>query len=64
VSKERARYTEADIARILKAAAKARIDVRVKIATDGSITIATGIPGELNGDLANPWDEVLHEPAE
>jgi hypothetical protein len=33
--------------------------VCVKIAPDGSITIATGMPGELNGDAANPWDEAI-----
>lgn len=40
-------------------AAKAQVDVCVKIAPDGSITIATGMPGELNGDAANPWDEAI-----
>ena len=44
--------------------AKAGVDVCVKIAADGSITIATGMPGELNGDAANPWDEVLNDTAE
>jgi hypothetical protein len=60
----RAKFTESDLARIFKAAAKAHVDVRVKIATDGTITIATGIPGELNGDAANPWDEVMHDTPE
>ena len=41
MSKTPARFTEADISRIFKAAAKAHIDVRVKIALDGSILIAT-----------------------
>jgi hypothetical protein len=40
-------------------AAKAQVDVCVKIAPDGSITIAIGMPGELNGDAANPWDEAI-----
>jgi hypothetical protein len=64
MSKGRARFTESEIIRILKAAAKAKVDVRVKIAPDGSITIAPGMPGELNGDAANPWDEVLNGAAE
>jgi hypothetical protein len=64
MSRARARYTEAEVTRILKAAAKAHVDVCVKIATDGSITIATGMPGEPNSDGANPWDEVLHDAAE
>ncbi len=64
MSKRRARFTESEITRIFKAAAKANLDVRVQIAPDGSITIAPGTPGELNGDAANPWDEVLHGAAE
>jgi hypothetical protein len=64
MSRGRAKFTESDLARIFKAAAKAHVDVRVKIATDGTITIATGIPGELNGDAANPWDEVMHDTPE
>jgi hypothetical protein len=64
MSRGRAKFTETELARIFKAAAKAHIDVRVKIATDGTITIATGMPGELNGDAANPWDEFLHDAAE
>lgn len=64
VSRARAKFTELDLARIFRAAAKARVEVCVKIAPDGSITIATGMPGELNGDIANPWDEVLNGTAE
>ena len=64
MSRGRAKFTESDLARIFKAAAKAHVDVRVKIATDGTITIATGVQRELNGDVANPWDEVLHDAAE
>jgi hypothetical protein len=64
MSKRRARFIEAEITRILKAAAKAKVDVRVKIAPDGSITITPGMPGELNGDAVNPWDEVLGDAAE
>lgn len=64
MSRGRARFTESDLARIFKAATKARVDVCVKIAPDGSITIAIGMPGELNGDAVNPWDEALHDAAE
>jgi hypothetical protein len=64
MSRGRTRFTESDLARIFKAAAKAHVDVRVKIATDGTIMIATGVLGELNGDVANPWDEVLHDASE
>ena len=64
MSRGRAKFTEADLARIFRAASKTKVDVCVKIAADGSITIATGMPGELKGDVANPWDEVLHDAAE
>lgn len=45
MSRGRARFTQSDLARIFKAAAKAHVDVRVKITADGTITIATGMPG-------------------
>jgi hypothetical protein len=64
MSRGRAKFTQSDLTRIFKAAAKANVDVCIKIATDGSITIANGMPGELNGDAANPWDEVLNDAAE
>jgi hypothetical protein len=60
MSKGRARYTESDIARILKAAAKAHVDVRVKIDTDGSILIATRKSNELHASAhINEWDEIF-----
>jgi hypothetical protein len=62
MSKGRARFKQAEITRILKAAAKAKMCV--KIDTDGIITIVPGVPGELNGDAVNPWDEVLDDAAE
>jgi hypothetical protein len=58
MSKGRARYTESDIVRILKAAAKARVDVRVTIDTDGSIMIATRKSNDA-GAHSNEWDEVF-----
>ncbi len=64
MSKTRARFKEAEITRILNAAAKAKVDVRIKIAPDGSITIAPGMPDERNGDAVNPWDEVLDDATE
>jgi hypothetical protein len=64
MSKGRAKFTETELARIFKAAAKARVEVCVKIAPDGTITIAAGMPGETNGDAANPWDGVLDDEAE
>ena len=64
MSRGRARFKQGEITRILKAAAKAKVDVRVEIAPDGKITIAPGKPGALNGDAVNPWDEVLDDAAE
>jgi hypothetical protein len=58
MSKGRARYTESDIARILRAAAKAHVDVRVKIGSDGSIIIATRKSNDA-GAHNNEWDEVF-----
>jgi hypothetical protein len=60
MSKRHAKYTESDIARILKAAAKAHVDVCVKIDTDGSIMITTRKSNELHaGAHINEWDEVF-----
>jgi hypothetical protein len=64
MSGRRARFTKSDIARILKAATEAGVEICVRITPDGSITIATGTPGELNGDGANPWDEALNAKTE
>lgn len=63
MSRARARYTEADVARILKAAAKAHVDVRVKIMPDGTILIATGKTDASDIEQANEWDEVLPDGA-
>lgn len=55
----RARFTESDVSRVLRAAAKAHIDVRVRIEPNGAITIATGKAAEtVNGNCENEWDEV------
>jgi hypothetical protein len=66
MSKARARYTEADIARVLKAAAKAHVDVRVRIDPSGNIVIVTGNlaePNEANGHASEiatdgEWDNI------
>ena len=63
MSRARARYTEADVTRVLKAAAKAGVNVRVEIEADGKIVVTTGQASEaLNG--LNPWDGVLVGAAE
>jgi hypothetical protein len=58
----RAKFTEADISRILKAAAKAHVDVRVKIDTYGNILIANTKDGDNGFANGNPWDDVLDAP--
>jgi hypothetical protein len=63
MARGRAKFTQSDHDRIFKAATKAGVDVCVKISTDGSITVATGMLGERNGDAANPWDKVLNDKA-
>jgi hypothetical protein len=62
--KRPAKFTENDLARIFKAANKARIGVCIKIALDGSITIATVSSHETEYNPDNPWDEVLNGSAE
>jgi hypothetical protein len=58
MSRARAKYTESDMRRILSAAAKAGVSVRIQIASDGTITVVTGAPSET-GNTSNPWDKVL-----
>jgi hypothetical protein len=43
-----ARFTQSDLDRILKAAKKAGVDVRVKIEPDGAITVETGKMAEAH----------------
>jgi hypothetical protein len=57
MSRARARYTESDVRRVLAAAKKAGVCVRVEIATDGKIVVIAGPPSEATA--RNPWDEVL-----
>jgi len=58
MSRARARYTESDVRRILSAAAKAGVSVRVEIAADGKIVVVTGPPRDEQS-ATNPWDGVL-----
>jgi hypothetical protein len=53
-----AKFTEADVARALKAAQKAKISVAcVRIEPDGTILIIPGTPEPVAGSAPNPWDE-------
>jgi hypothetical protein len=61
MSKTRARCTQTEVTRILKAAAAAGVAVRLEIADD-RIIVTTGPAGKgeaSNGSNANPWDDVL-----
>jgi hypothetical protein len=53
-------FRQSDVTRALKAMAKADVEGRVEIATDGTITIITGKADcpTMNG---NPWDEATEE---
>jgi hypothetical protein len=62
MSRSKQRCTQSEVFRILKAAAKARVDVRVEIERDGKIVIVTGMPAkpaDLTGTEANSWDEAV-----
>jgi hypothetical protein len=52
------KFREAEIARILRAATKAGMPVRVEITPAGAIIISTlDAPASADGD--NPWNEVF-----
>ena len=57
MSRARTRYTESDMRRILSAAAKVGVNVRVVIEPDGKIVVVSGPSSEAT--TRNPWDEVL-----
>lgn len=58
VSRLRARYTEGDMARIFKAAAKAHVDVTVTVDSEGNIVIITSKADETSGsESMTPLEE-------
>jgi hypothetical protein len=64
MSRAKAKFTESDMRRVLSAAAKAGVSVRVEIATDGKIVVTSDgqnvaqKPNET-ANTDNPWNEVL-----
>jgi hypothetical protein len=62
MSRGRARFTEAEWARMFKAAHKTGVNVLAKLAPDGTLMVRTliggGKPSEATGvdTDANPWD--------
>jgi hypothetical protein len=63
MSRARSRFTQADIAKAVKAAIAAGLEIaRVQIAADGTITIVTGKSAEQQqGHQCNEWDRVLDD---
>ena len=58
----RARFTEADVGRILKVARRLAVDVRIEIKPDGTISVVTVHKGEApqldqGGETKSDWDE-------
>ena len=53
-----AKFTEADVARAIKAAQKAKVPIAcVRIEPDGTILIIPGFPTPVPVLKPNPWDE-------
>jgi hypothetical protein len=59
MSRAAARFREADIARIFKAAGKAKVAVQVVIRPDGEIVVST-LDGPVPLTSGNEWDELKH----
>lgn len=56
----RANVTQADIARVLRAVAQAKVQATIEIDPDGTIRIKLGPPDTSQADPEpNEWDEVL-----
>jgi hypothetical protein len=62
MSRAKARFTQTDVSRVLAAAKKLGVNVRIQIASDGTITVVTAPPSEA-GNTSNPWDKVLESAA-
>jgi hypothetical protein len=59
MARSAARFREADIARIFKAAGKAKVAVQVVIRPDGEIVVST-LDGPVPLASNNEWDELKH----
>jgi len=59
MSRGRAKFTDSDLTRIFRVAAKAGVDVRVEIRPDGTLVVT----GKREGNAAdrNEWDEALDD---
>ena len=57
------RFTQADLAKALKAAQKAKFPVAcLRIEPDGTILIIPGTPEPVAGSAPNTWDEPWDKP--
>jgi hypothetical protein len=53
-----ARFTDADLARAIKAALKAKLQIAcVRIEPEGTILLISGDPDRVAISMLNPWDE-------
>jgi hypothetical protein len=59
MSRAAAKFREADIARIFKAAGKAKVAVQIVIRPDGEIVVST-LDGPVPTASGNEWDELKH----
>lgn len=60
MSRGRATFREADITRLLRAARKAGVDVKVKIERDGTMIVMTAMArseSQTKQEPTNEWDE-------
>jgi hypothetical protein len=61
MSRGRARFTESDVARLLRAATKARVSINFEIHPDGRMLVTAGSSFALVAPAAeaNPWDTAI-----
>ncbi len=63
MSKGRARFTETDVTRILRAAVKAGTGVSIEFSSGeiARVTAASSITAVMTSSNANPWDQAIVE---
>jgi hypothetical protein len=58
MSRNRAKFTQSDVARILRGAEAVGVEVRMEFRPDGTIIVTKGRAAEGEPIEANPWDEL------
>jgi len=63
MSRGRARFTETDVARILKAARKAGVSVSIDFSSGeiARVTAASSIAAVMTSSSGDPWDQAIVE---